>query len=89
MKIRVKDYADRNLIGRRTESLRKARGIKQKDFIARLQVAGLDINPTSYSKLEGQARVATDKEVFVIAQVLGVPMEALFADGDGNTNGNE
>ncbi len=82
MKIRAKDYDDRNLIGRRTESLRKARGIKQKDFIARLQVAGLDINPTSYSKLEGQTRIATDKEVRVIAQVLGVPMEALFEDGE-------
>lgn len=82
MKIRVKDYEDRNLIGRRTESLRKARGIKQKDFIAKLQVAGLDINPTSYSKLEGQARIATDKEVFIIAQVLGVPMETLYDDGD-------
>jgi transcriptional regulator with XRE-family HTH domain len=82
MKIRVKDYSDRNLIGRRVETLRKARGIKQKDFIARLQVAGLDINPTSYSKLEGQTRVATDKEVLIIAQVLGVPMEELFKDDD-------
>ena len=85
MKIRVKDYLNRNIIGRRVESLRKARGIKQKDFIARLQVAGLDINPTSYSKLEGQTRVATDKEVLIIAQVLGVPMEELFKD-DGDTD---
>lgn len=82
MKIRVKDYSDRNLIGRHVETIRKARGIKQKDFIAKLQVAGLDINPTSYSKLEGQVRIATDKEVFIIAQVLGVPMESLYADGD-------
>ena len=89
MKIRVKDYDDRNMIGRRTEFLRKAQGIKQKDFIARLQVAGLDINPTSYSKLEGQARIATDREVFVIAQVLGVPMETLYeesADGNEHTD---
>ena len=82
MKIRVKDYLNRNMIGRRVEALRKARSIKQKDFIARLQVAGLDINPTSYSKLEGQTRVATDKEVLIIAQVLGVPMEELFKDYD-------
>ena len=82
MKIRVKDSLNRNMIGRRVEALRKARSIKQKDFIARLQVAGLDINPTSYSKLEGQTRVATDKEVLIIAQVLGVPMEELFKDDD-------
>ena len=80
MKPRANGYDDRNLIGRRVESLRKAQGIKQKDFIARLQVAGLDINPTSYSKLEGQARIATDKEVYVIAQVLGVSMEELFEE---------
>ena len=82
MKIRKKTYGDSNLVGRNVERLRKERGIKQKDFIARLQVAGLDINPTSYSKLEGQTRIATDKEVRVIAQVLGVPMEALFEDGE-------
>ena len=79
MIIRKKAYADHNLIGRNVERLRKERGIKQKDFIARLQVAGLDINPTSYSKLEGQLRMASDKEVYVIAKVLGVPMEELFA----------
>lgn len=78
MKTRKKAYADANIIGRQVEALRKAKGIKQKDFIAHLQVAGLDINPTSYSKLEGQLRLATDREVFVIARVLGVPMEALF-----------
>jgi len=36
------------------------------------------MNPTSYSKLEGQVRSATDKEIFVIAQILGVTMEELF-----------
>ena len=49
MKLRVKEYGDCNLIGKTVEKLRKERKIKQKDFIARLQVFGLDINPTSYS----------------------------------------
>lgn len=80
MKIRKQEYGDSNLIGRRVEFLRKQLRIKQKDFVARLQVAGLDINPTSYSKLEGQVRNATDKEVYAIARALGVPLEALFED---------
>ena len=42
-----------NMVGRRIEELRKSRGIKQKDFIAMMQCEGCDINPTSYSKLEG------------------------------------
>lgn len=78
MKIRKQTYGDCNLIGKNVERLRKARKIKQKDFIAKLQIAGLNINPTSYSKLEGQIRAATDKEVFVISKVLGVNMLELF-----------
>lgn len=80
MKLRKKAYGDRNLIGRNVERLRKERHIKQKDFIAALQLAGLDFNPTSYSKFEGQLRIATDREVFVIASVLGVSTDALFQD---------
>ncbi len=78
MKQRVKQYGNCNLIGKNAERLRKEKGIKQKDFIAKLQVLGLDINPTSYSKLEGQIRIATDKEVYAISQVLGVLIEELF-----------
>ena len=78
MKIRVKAYGDCNLIGKNVEMLRKRHKIKQKDFIAKLQVFGLDINPTSYSKLEGQVRIATDKEVYAIAKVLGVSIEDLY-----------
>ena len=43
-----------------------------------MQTLGCDINPTSYSKLEGQTRSATDMEVFVIAKILSIPMEELF-----------
>ncbi len=78
MKIRKKEYGDANLVGKNIEMLRKARGIKQKDFIAKIQTEGCDMNPTSYSKLEGQLRSATDKEIFVISKVLGVKMEELF-----------
>lgn len=79
MKTRNNGYGDLNLIGRKIESLRKERNIKQKDFIAQLQLAGLDINPTSYSKLEGQVRIATDKEAFYIAKILNVDINELFS----------
>lgn len=80
MKIRKKSYGDCNMVGKNIEFLRKERGIKQKDFIAQIQVMGCDINPTSYSKLEGQLRSATDIEIFVISKILNVPMEELFVD---------
>lgn len=80
MKLRKQAYGTNNLIGKNVERLRKEKGIKQKDFISKMQVMGCDINPTSYSKLEGQVRIASDKEVFVIAKVLNVKIEELFED---------
>lgn len=78
MKTRKQTYGNKNLVGKNIERLRKEKGIKQKDFIAQIQVMGCDMNPTSYSKLEGQIRSATDKELYVIAKILDVPMENLF-----------
>jgi len=78
MKIRKQEYGDANMVGKNIERLRKESGIKQKDFIARMQVLGCDINPTSYSKLEGQVRSATDKEIYVISKILNIKMEDLF-----------
>lgn len=80
MKLRKKNYGDSNIVGKNIERLRKQRKIKQKDFIARLQIAGLDINPTSYSKLEGQLRAANDIELLYIARVLNVKLEELYGD---------
>lgn len=78
MKTRKQVYGDKNLVGKNIEALRKEKNIKQKDFIAQIQTMGCDMNPTSYSKLEGQIRSATDKEVFIIAKILGVTIEELF-----------
>lgn len=78
MKTRKKEYGNANMVGRNIEKLRKEQGIKQKDFIAKMQVMGCDINPTSYSKLEGQLRSATDIEIYVVSKILGIKMEDLF-----------
>ena len=78
MKTRKQIYGNKNIVGKNIERLRKERGIKQKDFIAQIQTMGCDMNVTSYSKLEGQIRSATDKEIYVIAKILGVAMEDLF-----------
>ena len=80
MKVRKQTYCNKNSVGKNIEQLRKEKGIKQKDFIAQIQIIGCDMNPTSYSKLEGQIRSATDKELYVIAKILNVPIEALFTD---------
>lgn len=78
MKLRKKEYGDRNMVGKTIERLRKEKGIKQKDFISRMQTMGCDINPTSFSKLEGQVRAATDREIYFAARILGVKVDELF-----------
>lgn len=78
MKLRKKDYGNCNIVGKNIEALRKSMGIKQKDLISRMQAMGLDINPTSYSKLEGQIRLASDEELYVIAKILGVSVDSFF-----------
>ena len=80
MKTRKQAYGNSNMVGRNIEGLRKERGIKQKDLIAQMQVMGCDINPTSYSKLEGQVRTATDKEIYFAAKILNVKVDELFPD---------
>jgi len=78
MKLRKQPFGNVNMVGANIERLRKMQKIKQKDFIAKMQLYGLDINPTSYSKLEGQIRIATDKEVFTAAKILNVDINELF-----------
>lgn len=73
-----KNLGNKNMVGAQIRELRNAKHIKQKDFIAQLQAMGIDINPTSYSKLEGQLRTATDIELFYISKLLKVEFSELF-----------
>lgn len=54
--------------------------MKQIELVSRLQVLGVDINPSSLSKLEGQQRAATDIELRAIAKVLGVTVDELLPE---------
>lgn len=81
MKARMIPYGDKNICGARIEALRKKKGLKQTEMISRMQLMGVDINPSSYSKLEGQFRIATDVEIFAISRILKVTVDELL---DGN-----
>ena len=78
MKLRKKEYGSCNMVGKNIERLRKKKGIKQKDFVAKMQAMGCDINPTSYSKLEGQLRYVTDFELKALSEVLGMTVNELL-----------
>ena len=80
MKPRKLPYGDKNICGANIERIRREKELKQLEVVAQLQVMGVDINPSSYSKLEGQRRLASDIEVQAIARILDVPIETLFAE---------
>jgi transcriptional regulator with XRE-family HTH domain len=60
------------------EALRKEKGIKQTQLISKMQLMGVDINPSSLSKLEGQRRIATDIELLAISRILKVSVDELL-----------
>ena len=72
MRIRKKPLGDKNLVGARIESIRRNRGMKQKELLAQLQVRGVDINASALSELEGQLRTVTDIELLAFAEILDV-----------------
>lgn len=84
MKPRKAEYGDKNICGANIERVRKQLGMKQATLVSRMQLLGVDINPSSLSKLEGQTRSATDIELKAIAKILGVPIEELLSEEENN-----
>ena len=82
MKPRKAEYGTKNICGANVERIRKQQGMKQTTLISQLQLRGVDINPSSLSKLEGQIRIASDIELKVISEILGTTMEELVATHD-------
>ncbi|MDP4095785.1 helix-turn-helix domain-containing protein [Paenibacillus sp. P96] len=80
MKHRKEPPGDKNIIGSRVLAIRKAKGMKQKEFLARLQTFGLDISPTSLSRLEGQYRLVQDYEILIIAKALEISAGELLGE---------
>ena len=80
MKPRKATYGTQNICGANIERIRKNLGMKQTTLISKMQLMGVDINPSSFSKLEGQIRVATDIELKAIATILGVSTDELLKE---------
>jgi HTH-type transcriptional regulator, cell division transcriptional repressor len=81
MKPRKYMPGDKNIIGVKVVAIRKAKHIKQKDFLSKLQTMGMDISATSLSRLEGQYRLVQDFEVVIIAEALEITVQELLGKG--------
>ena len=84
MKPRKAPYGSKNICGANIERIRKQQGMKQAALISQMQLRGVDINPSSFSKLEGQTRIATDIELKAISEILNVSMD-LLTQTDSNS----
>lgn len=80
MKPRKVEYGNKNICGANIERIRKSLGMKQATLVGKMQLMGVDINPSSLSKLEGQTRSATDIELKAIAEILGVSINELLKE---------
>lgn len=78
MKPRKLALGDRNLIGQRVTQARLARGMKQVELLAKLQLAGVDLSVPALSLLEGQKRPVSDIELNALADILDVSVDWLL-----------
>lgn len=78
MRLRKQSLGDKNIIGEKVAKERKSKGMSQKDFLAKLQIKGIELSASGLSKLEGQLRLVTDKELVAIAAALKVSTDDLL-----------
>lgn len=78
MKPRKKPLGEMNVVGANITKIRLKKDMKQKDLLAKLQSEGMEITGSCLSKIEGQTKMVTDKDLLIIAKVLGVKPEELL-----------
>ena len=78
LKTRKLELGTKNLVGARVTQARLARGMKQVELLAQLQLSGIDMSIPALSLLEGQKRPVSDKELCALADVLHVAVDWLL-----------
>lgn len=78
LRTRKLELGSRNLIGARVTQARKAKGMKQNELLASLQLVGVDMSVPALSLLEGQKRPVSDIELNALADILEVSVEWLM-----------
>lgn len=79
---RLIDGADKNMVGENVRKFRLQKGMSQKQLSAALELMAIYVCRGSISRIEDKQRTVTDIELFGIARVLGVSIEALYGDQD-------
>lgn len=75
---RIIDGEAKNLVGAQVRALRVRNGLSQQTLSDRLETLAIYVCRGSISRIEDRQRTVTDIELYGLAQVLGVPVTALF-----------
>lgn len=70
--------ANQNITGKTVRKLRVGQELTQDAFAARCQLQGWDLSRETLAKIEGGVRRVNDAEVYMLARVIGCPVEDLF-----------
>lgn len=72
------ENGEKNLISQRLITLRKERGLSQRELAYKLQLEGYDIDKNVITRIETNKRYVTDLEIKAFAQVFQVTYEFLL-----------
>ena len=75
----------KNLIGKKLLALRTARNLSQRDFAAKLQLMGYDIDRNVITRIETDKRRVTDKELKAFCEIFQVSAEELMSSDSDST----
>ena len=75
---RIIDGKEMNMVGDRVRELRLACRMSQQTLSNKLEMLAIYICRGSISRIEDKQRTVTDIELYGLAKVLNVPVEALF-----------
>ena len=78
VKTRKLELGSRNIVDVRVTQARLSKGLKQKELLAKLQAAGIEISTPALSLLEGQKKPVSDLEQNALADVLEVSVDWLL-----------
>lgn len=71
-------HGEKNLISQRLITLRKERGLSQRDLAQKLQLAGYDMDRNVITRIETNQRYVTDIELKALAQALNTTYSYLI-----------
>ena len=80
---RIIDGAEMNMIGNNLRRLRIEKGWSQQKLSDKLEMLAIYVCRGSISRIEDKQRTVTDIELYGFSQVLGVSVEELFEEWQG------